>query len=64
MVETKITPLYVKTLAQKFDFGTILFLDISNKSVFSIGCLPPYAFFVDLPECTALLTLDISHNNI
>jgi hypothetical protein len=55
MVETKITPLYVKTLAQKFDFGTILFLDISNKSVFSIGCLP---------ECTALLTLDISHNNI
>jgi hypothetical protein len=55
MVETKITPLYVKTLAQKFDFGTILYLDFTKKSIFSVGCLP---------DCTALLTLDLSNNNI
>ena len=55
MQETKITPLYVKTLAQKFDFGTILYLDIAGKNIFSIGCLG---------ECNALMTLDLSHNSI
>ena len=53
MSETKITPLYVKTVAQKFDFNTILFLDLSKKNIFSIGCLP---------ECENLLTLDLSGN--
>ena len=55
MAETKLTPLYVKTLAQKFDFGTILFLDIAGKNIYSIGCLP---------ELENLLTLDLSNNNI
>ena len=53
MSETKITPLYVKTVAQKFDFNTILFLDLAKKNIFSVGCLP---------ECENLLTLDLSGN--
>ena len=55
MAETKITPLYIKTCSQKFDFLTVLYLDLSRKNIFSIGCLP---------ELENLLTLDLSHNNL
>jgi len=33
MVETKLTPLYVKTQAQKFDFKTIFLLDLKQKNI-------------------------------
>jgi Leucine-rich repeat (LRR) protein len=55
MVETKLTPLYVKTAAQKFDFKTIFLLDIQRKGVTSIGAIP---------ECINLVTLDLSRNNL
>ena len=45
----------MKTVAQKFDFNTILFLDLSKKNIFSIGCLP---------ELENLLTLDLSGNQL
>ena len=54
--ETKLTPLYIKTFAQKFDFMTIFFLDLSNKmGIYSIGAIA---------DCKNLLTLNISRNQI
>lgn len=37
MAETKVTPLYVKTVAQKFDFKTIFLLDLSKRNITAIG---------------------------
>lgn len=31
--ETKLTPLYIKTVSQKFDILTIFLLDLSNKGI-------------------------------
>lgn len=55
MVETKLTPLYVKTQAQKFDFKTIFLLDLKQKNISSIG---------SLTDCTNLQTLDLSRNQL
>jgi len=38
-METKLTPLYIKTAAEKFDFMTIFFLDLKNKGVISLGAI-------------------------
>ena len=53
--ETKLTPLYLKTYAQKFDFKTIFFLELKERNILSIG---------SLGECTNLLTLNLSNNQI
>lgn len=55
MVETKLTPLYVKTCAQKFDFKTIFLLDLRKRNIAAIGAVS---------ECSNLLTLDLSRNNL
>ena len=31
--ETKVTPLYLKTYAQKFDFNTIFFLELAERNI-------------------------------
>ena len=54
-METKLTPLYIKTFAEKFDFLTILFLDLKNKGVVSLGAIA---------DCKNLQTLDLSRNMI
>ena len=51
--ETKLTPLYLKTYAQKFDFKTIFFLELKERNILSIG---------SLGECTNLLTLNLANN--
>lgn len=38
-METKLTPLYVKTQAQKFDFKTIFLLDLNKRNIISIGAI-------------------------
>jgi hypothetical protein len=38
-METKLTPLYIKTIAEKFDFMTIFFLDLKNKGIVSLGAI-------------------------
>eukprot|EP00347_Sterkiella_histriomuscorum_P012651 403367751 len=53
--ERKITPLFIKTFAQKFDLNTIFLLDLSKKQINAIG---------SIPECTNLLMLDLSYNNL
>ena len=56
MAETKLTPLYLKTLAQKFDLETITILNISNKNVQgNIG---------SLGECKNIQYVDLSRNRI
>ncbi|MFN9900261.1 MAG: leucine-rich repeat domain-containing protein, partial [bacterium] len=55
MAETKVTPLYVKTVAQKFDFKTIFLLDLSKRNITAIG---------SVQECVNLITLDLSKNNL
>jgi Leucine-rich repeat (LRR) protein len=55
MAETKLTPLYIKTAAQKFDFKTIVLLDLSRRNITAIGALQ---------DCTNLVTLDLSRNNL
>lgn len=55
MVERKITPLYIKTVTQKFDLMTVFLLDLSKKGIQGIG---------SLPECGNLLMLDLSGNSI
>lgn len=55
MAENKLTPLYVKTAAQKFDFKTIFLLDLNKRSISAIGAVQ---------ECANLITLDISRNNL
>lgn len=54
-METKLTPLYIKTFAEKFDFMTIFFLDLKNKGVAAIGAIA---------DCKNLQTLDLSRNMI
>ena len=53
--ETKLTPLYLKTYAQKFDFRTIFFLDLKERNIAAIGAIS---------DCTNLQTLNLSHNQI
>ena len=53
--ETKLTPLFLKTYAQKFDFKTIFFLDLKNRSISAIGAIT---------DCANLQTLNLAHNNI
>ena len=53
--ETKLTPLYIKTFAQKFDFMTIFFLDLSEKYIYGIGAIA---------DCKNLQTLNLSRNCI
>ena len=56
MAETKLTPLYLQTAAEKFDLQTLFILDLKNKNVQGgIG---------SLPECTNLSNLDLSQNRI
>ena len=55
MAETKLTPLYIKTAAQKFDFKTIFLLDLSKRNINSIGAVQ---------DCANLIQLDISRNNL
>jgi hypothetical protein len=52
-METKLTPLYVKTASQKFDFKTIFTLDLKSKKILAMGALS---------ECTNLVSLDLSRN--
>ena len=55
-METKLTPLYLKTASQKFDLQTIIILDLSNRSVGrDLG---------SLPECINLVHLNLSRNRI
>lgn len=53
MAETKLTPLYVKTYAQKFDYNTIFFLDLKERNIFNVGAIA---------DCHNLQTLDLSKN--
>ena len=53
--ETKLTPLYLKTYAQKFDFKTIFYLELKDRNIVSIGAVT---------ECHNLQTLNLSHNMI
>ena len=53
--ETKLTPLYLKTYAQKFDFNTIFFLELPERNIAQIG---------SITECHNLQTLNLSRNNI
>ena len=53
--ETKLTPLYLKTYAQKFDFNTIFFLELKERNIASIGAIT---------ECHNLQTLNLSNNQI
>ena len=56
MSEAKLTPLYLKTVSEKFDLETIFILDLKDKRVHGgIG---------SIPECTNLLQLDLSQNRI
>jgi len=55
MVETKVTPLYVKTVAKKFDFNTIFYMELCNKKIHAVGAIS---------ECKNLITLDLSRNNL
>ena len=38
-METKLTPLYIKTQDQKFDFKTIFLLDLNKRNIISIGAI-------------------------
>jgi hypothetical protein len=38
--ERKLTPLFLKTFAQKFDLMTVFLLDLSKKGIGNIGSLP------------------------
>jgi len=53
--DTQITPLYLKTLCNKFEVETIFILNISNQSVSSLG---------NIDECINLMMLDASSNGI
>ena len=53
--ETKVTPLYLKTYAQKFDFNTIFFLELAERNIVGIGAIS---------ECHNLQTLNLAKNNI
>ena len=53
--ENKVTPLYLKTLSQKFDLECIFLLDLSNQNIGNLGAIP---------ECKNLLMLDLSRNQV
>ena len=53
--ETKLTTLYLKTYAQKFDFKTIFFLDLKERNISAVGAII---------DCTNLQTLNLSYNNL
>jgi Leucine-rich repeat (LRR) protein len=53
--ERKLTPLFLKTFAQKFDLMTMFLLDLSKKGIGNIG---------SLPECQNLLMVDLSNNQL
>ena len=54
--ETKLTPLFLKTICQKFDLNTILMLNLQNRNVQGgIG---------SLGDCGNLLHLNLSHNRV
>ena len=55
MAETKLTPLYIKTYAQKFDFKTIFFLDLKQRNIFAVGAIA---------DCANLQTLNLAGNQI
>ena len=56
MADKKLTPLYLKTAAEKFDLETIFILDLSDKNIQGgIG---------SLGECTNLMHLNLSKNRI
>ena len=55
-METKLTPLFLKTVAQKFDLETIFILDVSDKNIQgNVG---------NLGDCLNLMNVDISRNRI
>ena len=53
--QKNLTPLFLKTMTQKFDLQTIFLLDLSKMGIGSVG---------SLPECTNLMMLDLSRNNL
>ena len=53
--DRKLTPLFLKTYAQKFDLESIFLFDLSRKGIPNVG---------SLPECTNLIILDLSHNSL
>ena len=56
MAETKLTPLYLKTVACKFDLETVFMLELKEKNIQGgIG---------SLGECKNLIHLDLSHNRV
>ena len=55
-METKLTPLYLKTASQKFDLETIFILDVSDRNIQgAVG---------SLGDCTNLMNVDLSKNRI
>ena len=56
MAEQKLTPLFLKTVSQKFDLETIFLINLSDKGIMGgVG---------SLGECTNLMHLDISKNRL
>ena len=56
MADKKLTPLFLKTAAEKFDLETIFILDLKDKNIQGgIG---------SLGECTNLMHLNLSRNRI
>jgi len=59
MVDSKtvksVTPLYLKTVSQKFDLMTIFLLDLSRRGIAQLG---------SIVDCQNLQVLDLSHNNL
>lgn len=51
----KITKQYLKKQTKEFDIGCIFTLSLSSLGIFDLGCLN---------ECTGLVILDLSNNNI
>ena len=56
MAEAKLTPLYLKTVSQKFDLETVFLINLSDKGIMGgVG---------SLGECTNLMHLDLSKNRV
>ena len=56
MSETKLTPLFLKTMAQKFDLETVIYLDLSRRNIQGgIG---------NLGDCINIMQIDLSNNRI
>ena len=55
-METKLTPLYIKTVSQKFDLDTVFMLDVSDRNIQGgVG---------NLGDCTNCGNVDLSKNRI